>query len=321
MTRVGDRAGWIGGVTVLGVLLGVIAPAWAADPVAVLTEIRPGQGEVRVKRAADAGWVAPQPLLALRPGDQIRVTADGRAVIALTGGGLQTVTAGNSPYTVVSARGDSGSDRVHGLLTGVTQFLLGRAQEPAYQSLSVRGAAEPARIVAPRATKVLAGPVTFEWTGPRAAAYRVRVEGASGLVWEQDGLTRQPVTYPAAAPAIQPGARYTWTLDAPGQATQRAEFETLPTGEAERVRAALADLSPGTLSGYPAGTLVLLRAGFLVQQGLYADARRELVAGIATDPDEASLHQLLADVYARIGLDSLAAEESDEAQYLATRTP
>ena len=66
MTRVGDRAGWIGGVTVLGVLLGVIAPAWAADPVAVLTEIRPGQGEVRVKRAADAGWVAPQPLLALR---------------------------------------------------------------------------------------------------------------------------------------------------------------------------------------------------------------------------------------------------------------
>jgi hypothetical protein len=321
MTRVASRAAWIGGVAVLGGILGAIVLAWAVDPVAVLIEIRPGQGEVRVKRVGDAGWAAPQPLLALRPGDQVRVTADGRAVLTLTGGSIQTISAANSPFTVAPPRGDSGTDRVRGLLTGVTQFLLGRAQEPAYQSLSVRGAAEPARIVTPRATKVLAGPVTFEWTGPRAAVYRVRVEGPSGLVWEQDGLSRQPVAYPATAPALQAGLRYGWTLDTPGQATQRAEFETLLPAEAERVHAALADLSPVTLTGYPAGAIVLLRAGFLVQQGLYADARRELLAGIAADPDESSLHQLLADVYARTGLDSLAAEESDEAQYLATRSP
>ena len=65
----------------LAIVLGLSEPpaALAADPVAVFTEIRPGKGEIRVKRAEDSDWTVPRALQALRAGDQVRATADGRA--------------------------------------------------------------------------------------------------------------------------------------------------------------------------------------------------------------------------------------------------
>src|SRR6202158_4325926 len=72
----------------------------AADPVGVLTEIRAEKGRVEVKRAGESEWKAAQPLLALRPGDQIRVTGEARASLVFTGGrGAQAVSAANSPFT------------------------------------------------------------------------------------------------------------------------------------------------------------------------------------------------------------------------------
>jgi hypothetical protein len=84
------------------VLLSAIAmlflgqPAWAADPVAVLCEIRIGQGEVWVQHAGTSDWMPPRPLLALHAGDQVRAEADGQAVLIFTGGGTQTVVSANS---------------------------------------------------------------------------------------------------------------------------------------------------------------------------------------------------------------------------------
>ncbi len=75
--------------------------ALAEEPIAVLTEIRVGQGEVRVKFAAEADWTAPLPLLSLRSGDQIRATQNAAAVLMFAGGqGTVTVSAANSPYKV-----------------------------------------------------------------------------------------------------------------------------------------------------------------------------------------------------------------------------
>lgn len=305
----------------LGMLL-LQAVAWAADPVAVITELRPGKGEIRLKRAGEADWVAPQPLLSLRPGDQLRVTGDGRAVLAFTGGGAQAVSATNSPFTVQPPRAESGVGKARALLAGVTQFLLGQEKEPTYQSLSVRGPhAAPPRILSPRDTRLLPGAVTFEWIGPDALRYRVQLTGPQGLEWEQASLARRPLAYPAAAPPLRPGMRYSWTLDAPGQPPQTAKFETMSEAEADRVRAALGELGVGALSGYPPSTVVLLRAGLFFREGLYADARRELVAAIAADPDEPTLRLLLGHVYDRTGLAELAAAQFDEAQFLSSPRP
>ena len=92
--------GRLGVVGTVGLLLWA-GSAWAAEPVAVLTEIRPASGNVRVKLAGDAEWKVPQPLLSLRPGDQVRVLGDGQAVLVLTGGqGALIVSQANSPFTV-----------------------------------------------------------------------------------------------------------------------------------------------------------------------------------------------------------------------------
>ncbi len=235
----------------LALALGAFWPAvaGAADPVAVLTEIRPGKGEVRVKRTDDADWTAPRALQALRPGDQVRVTGDGRVTLAFTGGSSQAVTAANSPFAVQAPRGETGGDRAKGLMAGVTQFLLGQPKAPTYQALSVRAGAPPPRILAPRDTRLLPGSITFEWAGPPRTDYVVRLTGPQGLVWEQAGIPRRPLPYPSTAPPLVPGARYSWTLDAPGQAAQRADFEVVPEPDAVRIRAALADLTPAALGG------------------------------------------------------------------------
>jgi hypothetical protein len=308
---------------ILALVLGAVWPtvAAAADPVAVLTEIRPGKGEVRVKRADDGDWTAPRALQALRPGDQVRVTGDGRATLAFTGGSSQAVTAANSPFAVQAPRGETGADRAKGLMAGVTQFLLGQPKAPTYQSLSVRSGSPPPRILAPRDTRLMAGAITFEWSGPPRTDYAVRLTGPQGLVWEQTGIPRRPLPYPSAAPPLAPGARYAWTLEVPGQAAQRADFEVVPDPDAARIRAALSDLTPAALGGETGSPLALMRAGLFFQEGLYVDARRELMAGIAQDPDEPTLRQLLGLVYDRVGLVDLAAQEFDEAEFLATRKP
>jgi hypothetical protein len=311
---------------ILVVLILALAAPWptiavAADAVAVLTEIRPGKGEVRVKRTEDTDWTAPRALQALRPGDQVRVTGDGRATLAFTGGGAQSVTAANSPFTVQAVRGETGSDRAKGLVAGVTQFLLGQPKPPTYQALSVRSGAPPPRILAPRDTRMLPGPFTFEWAGPPRPDYAVHLMGPQGLVWEEGGIPRRPLPYPAAAPPLAPGTRYSWTLDVPGQTSQRADFDVVSAGDAARIRAALADLTAAVPSDEGGSPLAIMRAGLFFQEGLYAEARRELMAAIAQDPDEPTLRQLLGYVYDRVGLMDLAAQEFDEADFLATRKP
>jgi hypothetical protein len=124
-------------------------------------------------------------------------------------------------------------------------------------------------------------------------------------VWEQTSLPRRPFAYPASAPPLAAGTRYAWSVEAGGQPVQRAEFEVVEASEAARILAMVAELSPGPVAS-GGGTAALLRAGLFVQ-----------LAAIAADPDEPTLHQLLGQVYAATGLNELAAQELDEAEFLA----
>ena len=82
-------------------VLGVLASAQSAtpqsgDPVAILTEIKTGQGELRVKTATETEWKLALPLLSLRAGDQVRATGTATAVLMFSGGqGTVTVSAAN----------------------------------------------------------------------------------------------------------------------------------------------------------------------------------------------------------------------------------
>jgi tetratricopeptide (TPR) repeat protein len=141
------------------------------------------------------------------------------------------------------------------------------------------------------------------------------------MLWEQGNLSRGPLLYPPAAPQLLSGVAYRWELETRDFAPQRGHFSILRAEEVAKVRESLDTLTPSALSGYPKNTVVLMRAGFLFEQDLFAEARKDLQAAIAADPDEPSLHLMLGHVYERTGLKELAAEEFDEAQFLSTRTP
>ncbi len=305
-----------------GALVLALPPlASAADPVGVLTEIRVERGRVEVRRAGEPEWKPAQPLLALRPGDQIRATSEARASLVFTGGrGAQAVSAANSPFTVQAPAAAGASDKVRGLVGSVTDFLAGKQKDLAYLPLSVR-AVRPPRVaqLEPRETKLLPGAVTFEWSGSDTLRYKIRVLGPQGILWEQANLPRKPVVYPASAPALEPGVRYFWQLESDGKPVQQAEFQILPATEAKRVRESLDILVPASLPGYPPSSVALMRAGYVLRDGLFADARRELLTALAGDPDEPTLHLLLGQVYDTIGLGELAQREFMEARDLSGR--
>src|SRR5512145_1011155 len=123
--------------------LGALAMAgtslvWAADPVAFITEIKKGRGQVQIKTAGASEWTAPQPLLALREGDQLRVTADARVVVLYhAGGATQTVTVTNSPFTVgPPPAGPSG--QAGAVAAGAAQFLVGKQGPQTYRRAASR---------------------------------------------------------------------------------------------------------------------------------------------------------------------------------------
>jgi hypothetical protein len=297
-------------------VLAWVALALAADPVGVLTEIR---GQVEVKRAGETQWTAAQPLLALRPGDQLRAAGDARAALVFTGGrGAQAVSAGNSPFTVQPPATAAASDKVKGLVGSVTDFLSGKQKDLAYLPLSVRSVRPPKVVqIQPRATKLLGTPVVFEWSGSDTLRYKVRLLGPQGQIWEQENLPRKPLTYPSSAPALEPGIPYTWQLEPTGQPMQQTEFQILAPADAARARESLDLLSPASLPGYSASSVAMMRAGFEMRDGLYTDARRELMTALASDPDEPTLHLLLGQVYDSVGLGELAQREFIEARDLS----
>jgi hypothetical protein len=320
------KARWEAVVLCLWAALGILTPADVlaaspGDPVAILTEIKPGKGEVRVRAAAEADWKAPLPLLSLRAGDQVRATGNATAVLMFTGGqGAVTVSAANSPHTVQPPAGGGLSGRTQGLVANVGRILAGKKKDLTYVPLAVRGVKQPPLLLSPREGKLL-GPPVLEWAGSDRLRYTVRVSGPQGLLWEQSNVPRAPLPYPTTAPLLLPGVPHRWELEARDFTLQAGRFTILRPEEVARVREALDALAPSVLPGFPKNTVVLMRAGFLFEQELYAEARRELQAAIAADPDEPNLHLMLGHVYERTGLKELAAEEFDEAQFLSSRIP
>jgi hypothetical protein len=298
----------------------VVLAASTGDPAAVLTEIRTGQGEVRVKLAATPDWQAPLPLLSLRPGDQVRATQNATAVLMFTGGqGTVTVSAANSPYTVQAPAASPGG-RTTALVADLGRLLMGKKKDLNYVPLATRSVKQPPLLLSPRDGKLL-GPPLLEWGGSDRLRYTVRLFSPQGKVWEQANLPRTPLPYPASAPPLAPGVPYRWELEAKDFPIQQGQFTILSAAEIRPIRENLAALDPSALAGYPKNTVILMRAGFLFEQGLYAEAQKELLAAIASDPDEPGLHLMLGHVYERTALAELAAEEFDEAQFLSSRTP
>ena len=185
--------------------------------------------------------------------------------------------------------------------------------------LATRSAARPPIIVSPRNGRVLPEALAFEWLGSRFTRYSVRLTGPAGPVIERREVTGARWEYPADAPALAPGARYTLQVTTVGHPPQEAWFELVDAERAREVAGDLAGLEQALGPSVSPTSRAVLRAGLLAREGFLHDARRVVVAALATDRDEPTLHLLLGDLYTRTGLTDLAAESFDEAQYLTTK--
>jgi hypothetical protein len=313
--------GWIAIMLVL--VLGGPALAQSAEPVAVLTEVKKGgsDGEIRVKLSGKDEWRAPQPLMSLTNGDEIRVKGSAaRAVIVYTGGASTTVTASNSPFKVTrpTASGSTGR-QVASIFGSMAQFLLGKEKEPVYTQLSTRSLKKDSDvqlvILSPRETRLLPEQVKFAWTGgPDSSKYAIRVFGP-GVRWTQEDLANKPVVYPATAPKLQAGVRYLWEVRTAEALPERAQFELVSDQEWQRIKQQLAEIKP--VAGSPT-TATLARVTVLFQERLYQSALEELTTAIAADKTEPNLQFMLGHVYDRMGLREQAAAAFDHAQKLST---
>jgi hypothetical protein len=295
------------------------ARAQSAETAAVITELKPGQGRVEVK-AAGGDWKPARPLLALRAGDAVRTSDDASAVVLLSGGrGTVRVEGASGMFTVPGLAATGQGQKARALVEATLGFLAGTTRESSQAVLATRSAARPPVIVSPRNGRVLPEALAFEWLGSRFTRYTVRVVGPAGPVLERREVTGARWEYPPDAPALTPGVRYTLQVTAVGHPLQDAWFELVDAERARAVAGDLAGLEQELGASVSPTSRAVLRAALLAREGFLHDARRVVVAGLAADRDEPTLHLLLGDIYTRTGLTELAAESFDEAQFLMTK--
>ncbi len=195
------------------------------DPVALLTEIRPGQGDIRVKLAAEAEWKAPLPLLSLRAGrpGSGHTERHGRPDVRGWTGNCSRSSPPIHPTPCRVLWGVHAQDKTAELVTNVTRILMGKKKELAYTPLTTRSIKQPPVILSPRDGKLLGSPV-LEWTGSDRARYAVRVFGPQGPMWEQANLPQAPLPYPPNAPSLNPGVAYRWELETKDFPVQQGRF-------------------------------------------------------------------------------------------------
>ena len=243
------------------------------------------------------------------PGEQVQVI--GRGTVRIEGV--------SGAFTVPSAAAAGQGQKARALVEASLGFLAGTTKESSQAVLATRGATRPPVIVSPRNGRVLPDTLAFEWLGSRFTRYAVRVVGPAGPVVEKREVTGARWEYPADAPALSPGVRYTLQVTAAGHPAQDAWFEVVDAERARAVASDLAGLEQELGPSVSPTSRAVLRAGLLAREGFLHDARRVVVTALAADRDEPTLHLLLGDLYTRTGLTELAAESFDEAQYLSSK--
>ncbi|GAB4490307.1 MAG: hypothetical protein OHK006_22980 [Thermodesulfovibrionales bacterium] len=290
---------------------------------ALITELKKGTGTIEIRRAGRDLWQPALPLQGLEAGDSLRATGDGYATVVYASGGKKVrVAAANSPLKIVEPRQqDAQAAKAQQVFRDITGFLAGKKTEQLSAPMAVRRLNRPLAIISPKNTRVLPGsrPV-FEWMGPSRVYYRLRLVSSGTEVWSSGQVVRTRLAYPEDAPALRPGGSYSWEVETADAAPVRAEFTVAGLEEKDALGRELSMIEPEQGNAVSA-TAAVLRYGILARKGFYAEARNVLLSAAAADPDEPSLHILLAEYYRHVGLKDMAAEEEDEADFLLRKRP
>ena len=286
-------------------------PAQAQDAIGVITEIKLNRGDVQI-RLPGKNWQKPGLLQSLYTGTQIQASKDATAVVLYTAGAKTvTIDERNSPFEIKAAESKGGAG---GGVTEVASSLMGKKKPPAYVALAVRGGKRPPVLISPRNTKLLTDAPTLQWMGMERQPGTVRLFGPEGILWSAENISLTQIKYPASAPRLKAGVEYAWVIEKKGFPVDKVRFQLLAPAEIKSVQDEMTSLQ--NAPGVPKTTQAILKAGLFASRELYYDAREALIEAVKADPDEPTLHFLLADVYEKTGLKDLASEEYSESDFL-----
>jgi hypothetical protein len=296
------------------------AQARAQDVAGVVTELKRGHGVVEVKPAGTSEWRSVGPLLALRAGDALQATADAIVVVLLGGGrGSVRIDAASSPFSVPELPAEDGLARKGATLLQRSLGALSTTRsDPTYVKLGTRAARRPPVVLSPRNGLILPGEIRIEWSGIPERRYAVTVLDAGGDRVEQVSVQGPALTLSTVAPVLSPGIRYRVQVATGNLRPEEAWFEILDATRSMAVRQDLAEVEQTAGPDVSMSTLAALKAVVLADQDLLSDARQVVLSALKSDPDEASLHLLLGNLYRRMGLAEQAAESFEEAALLST---
>jgi len=300
--------------TLLLVSMPPMSRAQSQEAVAVITELKLNRGDVQIRLPGKKAPEKPAPLQSLYAGTQVVVSKDASVVILFTEG-MKTVTIDerNSPFEIKPPEAKAGQASAG--MRQVASLLLGKKKPPTYIPLAVRGGKHPPTLIAPRETKLIAESPTFKWMGMEMQPGTLRVYGPEGVVWTAENIALTQIKYPSSAPRLKPGVEYSWSIEKKGFPAEKARFTLLSPEEARPIQEQLKSLDAA--GGISKTTLAILKANFLLSQGLVYEAREVLAEAVGVDPDEPAVHLLLGETYEKSGLKSLALEEYGEAQFLS----
>lgn len=285
----------------LAAALALPGAAVADGPLAVLMSVR---GPVQV--AGDAGQFG-QHLVA---GNVVETGEGGSCDILFSSG--QSVHLGpGSRITIQGEAQAGGGSSGGGEFQAAQRFLKLKDQRGTSAIARLRsGQSGELRALAPAQTTVLEDRPTFRWEAPEdAGELQLTVYSPQGMHWQ--GVAPAGAgesAYPANAPGLEPGVKYSWTLETtdplrfPPLRSPAEYFTVMAPPEAEALAAQLASLEGAELS---ASGRALVRASLLYEHGAIGEAIHSTRAALEESGDPA-LREILAQLY-------LEAGRSDEA--------
>lgn len=303
-----------------------VSGAWAM--VAMITEVKSGDGAIELRSGGKGEWKRAAPLLSLEPGDTIRVSRSGSVVVMYANGkDVVRITATNSPFTIKALKKSGTRDeKTQALFKDLTGFLANKKRDTLSAPLAVRGKrielpsdlvpAQPVHILAPAQTIVLNPRPAVEWVGPARTLYAVRMLQGDRIVWERKNLVRPRLAYPADEAGLAEGVRYALEVRAGDGSPATTWIQVATAEERKAVEAKCAQVEQSAAESLPVAVKTSLLYAVLASEGYWFDARERLLAAMNADNDNPLLHLLLGDYYSMAGVQHLASEEYEEAEFL-----
>ncbi|MCK4236327.1 MAG: FecR domain-containing protein, partial [Candidatus Krumholzibacteria bacterium] len=243
-------------------------------------------------------------------GDEVRTGNDSDAEIHFENGSWVLIGSNSSVKVKASDSDKSASGNImDGRSFEVVQNFLKLENPEGTSSLARPRSAEKSpelRLESPCQTKVRDDRPIFRWNFPDASTeLRLTLYNEEGIHWQHTVKDTMCLPYPNNAPELVPGMTYSWTLETtdplrfPPLRSQAAFFGLLTPDEEEKLKTSLGQIVREKIPSESAYHIV--RGGLFFSYDLMEEAIDETSKALETESDNATLHSILARLYAKAG--------------------